>query len=806
MPKLMTSEAFTEQFLRHLKLQQDKTPQESSNQEVYEVIASMTQQNILPQWKKSADEQQKTQSKQIYYISMEFLIGSLLESNLLNNGWLEAANQSLQEMGISPERVYRQEHDAGLGNGGLGRLAACFLDSLASLGYRGHGFGIRYKYGLFEQRIIQGNQVELPDDWLRNSYPWEVRKEEEAVLIHFHGDVHMFEKQDGSLEFKHENTDQVKAVPYDIPIVGYHNGTVNTLRLWSAEIVNHASEQLYHDYYHELHHEHAMEQISGYLYPDDSTFEGQELRLKQQYFLVAASLKNIIQSFRATYQLPLSHLPEKAVVQLNDTHPTIAIPELMRILMDEENFSWEKAWETVTNVFAYTNHTTMPEAFEKWPVEMVQQLLPRIYMIIDEINERFCQFLWLDKEEFREHIPEMAIIADGQVHMAHLAIIGSFSVNGVASMHTAILKKYVMKHFNQLYPERFNNKTNGITHRRWLLQANPSLAALITETIGSTWIHQPEQLISLLKYTKDPSFQEKIEQSKLQNKRRLKQLIDEQTGITIDETSIFDVQVKRLHEYKRQVLKVFHILYLYNTLKKKPDMDIVPRTFIFGAKAAPGYHLAKEIVKLINKVATMVNHDTELQDKLKVIFMENYNVSTAEYIIPAADISEQISTAGKEASGTGNMKMMLNGALTVGTFDGANVEMKNQLGEENIFIFGLTAEEIQAYRENDDYEALELYHRDARLKEILDQLDNGFGSEDIAFKDLYYNLLYHNDPFFVLKDFAAYIEIQEYIEQVYRNRTEWLQKSIINTAQAGKFSSDQAVQHYATDIWKLPPT
>ncbi len=796
-------EAFSEKLISKLKKETGKNIPEATNRDIYYMIAAIVNEEIMPQWAETKKKYEAEQNKQVYYLSMEFLVGSLLESNLLNCGLLDTANKALKSLGLDPDEIYTEEHDAGLGNGGLGRLAACFLDSLESLNYGGHGYGLRYRYGLFEQRIIHGNQVELPDNWLKDTYPWETRKEEEAIRIDFRGEVHMFKKHDGNLEFKHENTDQVMAVPYDIPVVGYQNDVTNTLRLWSAEPVSYHTDRLPEEYYHELDHQYAIEQISGFLYPDDSQYEGKELRLKQQYFLVSASLQNIIRKYKRTYQQSLKYLPEKVVIQINDTHPTLAIPELMRILMDEENLSWDIAWEITTKTIAYTNHTTLSEAFEKWPVDMVSQLLPRIYMIIDEINERFCKGIWFDHKELRDKIPEMAVIADGMIHMAHLAIVGSFSVNGVASLHTEILKDQVMKNFYTIYPDRFNNKTNGITHRRWLLQANPKLSDLITEAIGPSWIDRPKQLISLLKYSRDSAFLEKVDKVKLENKQMLARIIHERTGIAVDEQSIFDVHVKRLHEYKRQLLKVFHILYLYNELKTNPAMDMTPRTFIFGAKAAPGYHMAKEVIKLINKVASIVNYDPDIKDRLKVIFIENYNVSIAERIIPAADISEQISTAGKEASGTGNMKMMMNGALTVGTLDVANVEIKKAVGDENIFIFGLTANEVHNYYEHGGYQAMLLYNSDDRIRKILDQLNDGFGSGEIEFKDIYYNILYHNDPYFVLQDFDPYVETHEYVEQVYRDRLKWLHMSVTNTAHSGKFSSDRTIREYAAGIWKI---
>ncbi|MBS4208619.1 glycogen/starch/alpha-glucan phosphorylase [Bacillus sp. FJAT-50079] len=807
MPQI-TVKQLKQKLVDKLTLQNEKEIVDVSEKDIYYAIASIVNEEIKPLWAETEKKYKEKNCKQVYYLSMEFLVGSLLESNLLNYGLLHTSNQALKELGLNPEKVYAQEHDAGLGNGGLGRLAACFLDSLASLHYPGHGFGIRYRYGLFEQRIIHGNQVELPDYWLKDPYAWETRKEDEAVSIQFHGDVHMFQKNDGNLEVKYENTDKVVAIPYDIPVIGYKNEVVNTLRLWSAEPVDQERDGEKEDahYYHDLDHQHSIEQISGFLYPDDSSYEGKELRLRQQYFLVSSSIQSIIKNFKRNQRKSLKHLPKHVVIQINDTHPSLAIPEMMRILMDEENFSWDNAWNITTNVIAYTNHTTLSEALETWPKGMLQHLLPRIYMIIDEINERFCKGIWYDHEELRDKIPEMAIIADERVHMARLAIVGSFSVNGVARIHTDILKKKEMKNFYTLFPERFNNKTNGITHRRWLLQANPELAKLITDIIGPQWIQRPKQLISLLKYTKDSAFLEKFDQVKRKNKQLLAELIHDRTGILVDDQSIFDVQIKRLHEYKRQLLNVFHIIYLYNELKANPHLDMTPRTFIFGAKAAPSYHLAKEVIKLINKVASVVNYDPDIGGKLKVIFLENYNVSLAEKIIPAADISEQISTASKEASGTGNMKMMMNGAITVGTLDGANVEIKDSVGENNIFIFGLTADEVLDYYRYGGYNATDIYNTDDRVRRILDQLNQGeFGSQEIEFKDIYYNILYHNDPYFVLKDFEPYIETHELVEQAYRDRLTWLNKSVTNIAYSGKFSSDRTIQEYASEIWKIKP-
>ncbi|WP_281271865.1 glycogen/starch/alpha-glucan phosphorylase [Oceanobacillus chungangensis] len=804
----LTASDLKEQIINKLMIDRGIEVSEATGKDVYYALTSVVNEKITPQWFQTDKKYKSQNNKQVYYLSMEFLIGRLLESNLLNCGILDVTNVVLEELGFNPSEIYAAEHDAGLGNGGLGRLAACFLDSLASLNYPGHGYGIRYRYGLFEQRIIHGNQVELPDYWLKDPYPWETRNEKEAVVIQFHGDVHMFKRNDGTLEFKYENTDKVMAVPYDIPILGYENEVVNTLRLWSAEAVfqDNKGKSIGEnkEFYRDLDHQHSIEQISGFLYPDDSSHEGRELRLKQQYFLVSSSIQNIIKYYKKTNRKSLSHLPEKVVVQINDTHPSLAIPEMMRILMDEERFSWDAAWKVTTNVFAYTNHTTLSEALETWPKDMLQNLLPRIYMIIEEINERFCKDIWLHHEELQHKVHEMAIIADDRVHMARLAIVGSFSINGVARIHTDILKKQEMKTFYSLFPERFNNKTNGITHRRWLLQANPELAKLITDVIGPQWIKRPKQLISLLKYSNDRSLLEKFDQVKHENKNALSNYIYQQTGILIDNQSIFDVQIKRLHEYKRQLLNIFHVIYLYNELKENPNQDLTPRTFIFGAKAAPSYHMAKEVIKLINTVASIVNYDKDIRGKLKVIFLENYNVSLAEKIIPAADISEQISTASKEASGTGNMKMMMNGALTLGTLDGANIEINDLVGNQNMFIFGLTSDQVLNYYQNGGYNARDIYNTDDRIRRILDQLNQGeFGIHDIEFKDIYYNILYHNDPYFVLKDFEPYLEAHELAERAYRDRATWMNMSVTNIAYSGKFSSDQTIQEYATDIWKI---
>ncbi|MFD2116648.1 glycogen/starch/alpha-glucan phosphorylase [Paenibacillus yanchengensis] len=780
----------------------NKSVESASIQEVFDVVSTIVNQTIEVNWSKTNNHYREKNPKQVYYLSMEFLIGRLLDSNLLNSGMWDVCNEALTSLGFDPIEVYRQERDPGLGNGGLGRLAACFLDSLASLNYPGHGYGIRYRYGLFEQRLINGYQVELPDDWLIKPYPWEKRRADEAIQIEFGGKAYLQQRADGSLACIYEQTDKVLAVPYDIPIVGYHNEVVNTLRLWSAEPISTKDRPDRDAHYSQLDNNHAIEQISGILYPDDSSEQGKMLRIKQQYFLVTATLKQMIKDFKATNQQSLVDFADKVVIQINDTHPSLAIPELMRILLDEERVDWDVAWAMTTKVFAYTNHTIMSEALEKWHVNQIKSLLPRLYMIIEEINERFCQTIWQDYPHLRERIPAMAIIADEQVHMARLAMVGSFSVNGVAKLHTEIIKTEEMKDFYALYPERFNNKTNGITHRRWLMMANPRLAQLITNTIGTQWIKRPRELTHLLRYTKDQPLLEKLGEIKQHNKQKLADFIHHSTGILVDSQSIFDVQIKRLHEYKRQLLNIMHVIYLYNELKENRQLEITPRTFIFAAKAAPSYYFAKEVIKLINTVAAVVNADADIKGKLKVVFLENYNVTLAERIIPAADVSEQISTASKEASGTGNMKMMMNGALTLGTLDGANIEIEQLVKPANIFIFGLRAEEVYDYYRNGGYSAHEIYQNDERINRILHQLRDGlFGQQN--FENIYYQLLSANDPYFVLKDFDSYVETQQLVDQAYQQPNKWLSKSLVNIAHSGKFSSDRTIQEYATGIWKI---
>ncbi|MFZ3172923.1 MAG: glycogen/starch/alpha-glucan phosphorylase [Carboxydocellales bacterium] len=783
----------------------DATPQDK-----YQVLGSLVKELINRNWiSNSAKCNIRNDAKQVYYFSMEFMLGRLLGNNLLNLDWLELWAEALAELGLDLNELEKTESDAGLGNGGLGRLAACFLDSLASLNLPGHGCGIRYKYGLFEQKIVNGYQVELPENWLKEGNVWETRKPDKSVIVKLNGTVRV-EEIDGKINFIHEDYDPVLAVPYDMPIIGYRNEKINNLRLWNAEAAKSDFDFASFnrgEHLKAVEYKYEVESISQVLYPDDQNYLGRELRLKQQYFFVSAGVQSIIRHFKKQMLQCGSSwkdLPQMVAIHVNDTHPVLAIPELMRILLDEAGLGWDEAWLITTSTVSYTNHTIMAEALEKWPVEMVKSLLPRIYMIIEEINERFCRDLWNKYPGEWDKIHAMAIIADSYVKMAHLAVVGSYSVNGVAKMHSDILKKKEMKDFYEFYPYKFNNKTNGITHRRWLIKANPKLAKLISEAIGTAWIKHPSELVGLQKYAQDTGFQEKVAQIKLENKVKLAAYVQEKYGVTLDVHSIFDTQVKRMHAYKRQLLNILQIIDLYNRLQANPDLEVIPRTFIFGGKAAPGYFHAKSIIKLINTLADKINNDRSIQDKLKVVFMENYQVSLAELIIPAADISEQISTASKEASGTGNMKFMLNGALTLGTRDGANVEIGEAVGEDNIFFFGLNSEEVMNYYKNGGYNARKLYSEDEGIKRVVSHLNDGFlgvGREE--FSNIYQGLLSHNDEYFVLKDFNSYVAAQNKVNTVFGERQHWMSMSINNIAQAGRFSSDRTIAEYATGIWKI---
>jgi starch phosphorylase len=803
---LIDKESFKAAYCNKLQVLYGKDPNESSVHDQYVALGSLLRDLISPSWIGTNHQYSGLGAKQLYYFSIEFLLGRLLEMNLLNLGLKEVCQDALAELGINLEGLIQEEPDAGLGSGGLGRLAACFLDSMAALSLPGHGCGIRYTYGLFEQKIVKNYQVELPDNWLKDGYIWEYRKTDKAEEVHFGGSVRSSLNDDGRLVYLHENTQVVLAVPYDIPMVGYHNTTVNTLRLWSAELAYVDCYSAFcnrDDYVKAVEYKNSVERISKYLYPDDTLVEGRLLRLKQEYFFVSAGLQSIIRNFKRTNS-NLQNLSEKIGVHINDTHPALAVPELMRILVDVEEMDWDKAWQLTTQTISYTNHTIMPEALETWPIEMFKTLLPRIFMIVEEINERFCRKLWDKYPGEWDYIGDMAIISHGLVHMARLAVVGSYSVNGVAKLHSEILQKYLMHKFYKDTPEKFNNKTNGITHRRWLLKANPRLAGLISGAIGNQWIKDPTKLLLLQKFAADTDFKEQLAAIKLANKQKLAQHIHCNYDITVNSDSIFDVQIKRIHAYKRQILNVLHIMYMYNELKENPNLDITPRTFIFAGKAAPGYYIAKQTVKLIHIIGSMVNHDKTIQDKLKVVFIENYGVSLGEILVPAADVSEQISTASKEASGTGNMKFMMNGAVTIGTLDGANIEINEAVGQENIIIFGLTAQQAIDYYNHGGYNAWDIYNKDARVKKILEQLVNDFlPDEREEFRVLYDYLLRNNDEFFVLEDFSAYAKAQQLLDGKFRQRDQWLSMCLQNIAHSGMFSSDQTILEYSRAIWKL---
>lgn len=791
-------EKFKESFCKRLEMLYNKSLAESTARDHYETLGQMVREFVSNDWIATNERQLASTGKQVFYLSIEYLLGKLLRQNLINLGVEEVVEEGLNELGICLTDLEELESDAGLGNGGLGRLAACFLDSLASLNLPGHGHGIRYKHGLFEQKIVDGYQVELPEQWLKSGNVWEVRKADLAVKVRFWGKVES-NMENGRLTFHHLNAETVTAVPHDMPVIGYQSTTVNTLRLWNAE----PSQFPIHDDI--LKYKRETEMISEFLYPDDTHDEGKILRLKQQYFLVSASIQSILKNYRKQHGR-LDDLHEHICIHINDTHPVLAIPELMRILIDEEGFDWDQAWHITTHTISYTNHTTLSEALEKWPIRIFQPLLPRIYMIVEEINERFCRELWDETPGDWDRIAGLAIIADGFVKMAHLAIVGSFSVNGVAKLHTEILKKREMKSFYQLYPKKFNNKTNGIAHRRWLLKANPKLASFITELIGSSWIQSAEELSQLLHYQNDTAVLEELRKIKKENKGQLAKIILDKTGVAVDTHAIFDVQVKRLHAYKRQLLNILHIMHLYNRIKEDSSYSMVPRVFIFGAKASPGYYYAKKIIKLINSAAEIINNDPDVGGRMKVIFLENYRVSLAEKIFPAADVSEQISTASKEASGTGNMKFMINGALTVGTLDGANIEIRELVGDENIFTFGLTSDEVLHYYQHGGYESVGYYHHDSRIRQAVDQLVDGFfpGVYN-EFEPIFDSLLGENDQYFVLKDFAPYADIQLKVGETYLDTIKWKKMSLTNIANAGSFSSDRTIKEYAEDIWRIKP-
>ncbi|MEE0933484.1 MAG: glycogen/starch/alpha-glucan phosphorylase [Clostridium sp.] len=780
-----------------------KELKEGSNQQKYEALGSLVRDYVISTWMDTNKRYNQTGEKQVYYFSMEFLLGRLLGDFLLNLGIRDICKEALSELDIDLEEIENLEHDQGLGNGGLGRLAACFLDSMASLNIAGHGCGIRYKYGFFEQKIVDCQQVEASDNWLREGNVWEIKKQDKAEIVKFGGTI-VSDYVNDKLTFTHVNYEPVLAVPYDTPIVGYENEVVNTLRLWSAEPVSNEfdfSSFNRGDFLNAISYKNSVEAISLVLYPEDSFYEGKMLRLKQQYFFVSAGIQSIVRHYKK-HNGDIKLLDEKIAIHINDTHPTLAIPELMRILLDEEGLSWENAWRITQNTISYTNHTILAEALEKWPVDMFKSLLPRIYMIIEEINKRYCEELWNKYVGQWDKISRMAIIGDGYVRMANLAIVGSHSVNGVAKLHTEILKKKEMSDFYYLYPSKFNNKTNGITHRRWLIRCNPDLTKLLLDTIGDSFIKHPTDLENFSNYIDDKGVLKRLEEIKKDNKDRLAKEIYKSKGIVIDTNSIFDVQIKRIHAYKRQTLNCLRIMDLYNKLIDNPNLDIIPRTFIFAGKAAPGYYLAKNTIELICRVAETVNNDPRVNEKIKVVMLENYQVSLAEKIIPATDLSEQISTTTKEASGTSNMKFMMNGAITIATLDGANIEIKDEVGEDNIVIFGLNAEEVLNYHNNGGYSSWDICNKDPRLQRVTNDLINGkYCRDKDRFRSIYENLLTYNDEFFVLKDFDSYLNAQERVSKLYIDKEKWQRMCGINIAHSGIFSSDRTIKEYATGIW-----
>jgi len=801
-------------ILRKLRRQYGKTIEEAHEYEIYYAVSRATLDYIVENWYNTKKTYAKKQVKQMYYFSAEFLMGRYLGNNLINLQINEAVKETLQELGVDINKVEDREMDAGLGNGGLGRLAACFLDSLATLELPGHGYGLRYKYGMFDQRIENGFQVEYPDDWTKFGDPWSIKRIDRVYEVKFGGQIEVHRDEVGKEYFKRVNTENVNAVAYDVPIIGYGNDTVNTLRLWEARSPEGFDLKLFNDQKYLLASENAVEaeDISRVLYPNDTEKDGKMLRLKQQFFFTSASLQDIVRRYKTLYGNDFSKFQEKVAIQLNDTHPVVAIPELMRIFLDYEKLNWGEAWDICKNVFSYTNHTILAEALEKWDIPLFQTLLPRIYQIVEEINRRFMEELNEKYPDDWQKKQQMAIIGNGQIRMAWLAIVGSHTVNGVAALHTEILKNSELKEWYELYPEKFQNKTNGITQRRWLLKSNPELAGLITELIGDKWITDLYELKKLEQYMEDDNVLNRLIEIKFHNKQKLAEYIKETTGIDVNPHSIFDIQVKRLHEYKRQLLNVLHIMDLYNKLKENPLLDVEPRTFIFGAKAAAGYRRAKGIIKLINSVAEKVNNDSDINGKIKVVFLENYRVSLAEKIFPAADVSEQISTASKEASGTGNMKFMLNGAITIGTMDGANVEIVEEAGAENAFIFGLKADEVVRLEAYGKYNPLEEYNVVEGLTKVIDQLTDGTYDDNHTgiFKEIQSSLLYgadggRPDVYFLLRDFSSYRNAQSELQKAYKDKRKWAQKMLKNIANAGKFSSDRTIMEYAKEIWNIHP-
>ena len=805
-------EKFKKELESNVRMLFRRKLEEATPQQIYQAVAYSVKDDIIDNWIETHKAYEKQDKKMVYYMSMEFLMGRALGNNMINLLCYDDVRETLEELGLDMNLIEDQEPDAALGNGGLGRLAACFLDSLSTLGYPAYGCGIRYKYGMFKQKIENGFQIEAPDDWLKDGNPFEMKRPEYAVEVRFGGYVTVRkDEKTGRDRFVQENYQSVMAVPYDLPVVGYGNHIVNTLRIWDAEAIDTFNLDSFDkgDYQKAVEQQNLARTICEVLYPNDNHMAGKELRLKQQYFFVSASVQRAIMKYMENHN-DIHGLPEKVCFQLNDTHPTVAVPELMRILLDEYGLDWDDAWDITTRTCAYTNHTIMAEALEKWPLELFSRLLPRIYQITEEINRRFQNEIQAKYPDNQDKVKSMAIIYDGQVKMAHLAIAAGFSVNGVARLHTEILKHQELKDFYEMMPEKFNNKTNGITQRRFLLHGNPKLAAWVTDKIGDEWITDLSKIDKLSVFVDDKKAQQEFMNIKFQNKVRLAKYIKEHNGVEVDPHSIFDVQVKRLHEYKRQLLNILHVMYLYNQLKKNPGMDMYPRTFIFGAKASAGYRRAKAIIKLINSVADVVNNDASIEGKIKVVFIENYRVSNAEIIFAAADVSEQISTASKEASGTGNMKFMLNGALTLGTMDGANVEMYEEVGPDNMFIFGMSSDEVIAHEHNRDYDPMQIFNTDQDIRKVLTQLVNGFYSPNDSelFRDLYNSLLnthstQYADTYFILADFRSYADAQKRVEEAYRDQQRWSKMAMMNTACSGKFTSDRTIEEYVRDIWHL---
>ena len=811
-----SKEEFKKNVISNCKSLYRKNIEEANDQEVFQAVSYAVKDIIIDKWIATHKQYEKDDPKMVYYMSMEFLMGRALGNNMINLCAYDEIKEALDELGLDINVIEDQEPDAALGNGGLGRLAACFMDSLATLEYPAYGCGIRYKYGMFKQEIKDGYQVEVPDNWLKDGNPFEIKRSEYRYEVKFGGYVRSYrDEKTGRDMFVQEDYRSVIAVPYDIPVLGYGNNTVNSLRIWDAEPVNTFNLNSFDkgDYQKAIEEENLAKNIVEVLYPNDNHYAGKELRLKQQYFFVSASVQRAVDRYKSMNNGDVKNIYKKVTFQLNDTHPTVAVAELMRILMDENGLEWDEAWDITTKTVAYTNHTIMAEALEKWPIELFSRLLPRIYQIVEEINRRFVEEIKAKYPGNQEKVRKMAIIYDGQVKMANLAIVAGYSVNGVAKLHTEILKKQELRDFYEMMPEKFNNKTNGITQRRFLKHANPLLSDWITDKIGDGWVTDLSQLEKLMLYVDDPKAQQDFMQIKYKNKVRLAKYIKENNGIDVDPNSIFDVQVKRLHEYKRQLLNILHVMYRYNQIKRNPDYDMVPRTFIFGAKAAAGYKIAKQTIKLINNVANVINNDASIKGKIKVVFIENYRVSNGEIIFAAADVSEQISTASKEASGTGNMKFMLNGAITLGTMDGANVEIVNEVGAENAQIFGLSSDEVIRFENEGGYDPMEIFNNDQEIRDVLMELINGkYSPEDTEmFRDIYNSLLNNDggrraDTYFILKDFRSYAEAQRKIDERYRDTNGWAKTVMTNTAKAGKFSSDRTIEEYATEIWKLTKT